>query len=82
MNAGVVCDAFLFAFVTALPLSIAVTEIALVGAIASWLATRPWSRPWPRGLVVLAGARAALLASWLLASATAPSPAASFLEAR
>ncbi len=70
----------LFAFV--LPLSIAATDIALVAALVAWLLTRPWRRPWPQGERVLMIASLVLLGSWLLASAFADDPLASFAQVR
>ena len=61
MTAGRITDALLFAFAFALPLSTAALEITLIAALVAWMATRPWRRPWPRGLVVLGWASLALL---------------------
>ena len=81
-RAGRLADATLVLLAFALSLSIAVSEILLGAAIVLWLLSRPWRRPWPRGLVVLAGLTGALAGAWLLASATASDPLASLVKAR
>jgi O-antigen ligase len=81
-RAGRVCDVALVVLAVALPLSIAVSELTLGVVLLAWLATRPWTRPVPRGLRLLAWATAALAASWILASVTADDPWASLVKAR
>lgn len=81
-RAGRACDGALLLFAVALPLSIAVSEIALGLAVLAWLATRPWTRPLPPGVAALGLATLALAATWLLASATAADPWASLVKAR
>ncbi len=81
-RAGTVCDAALLVLVLALPLSIAVSEVALGVVLLAWLASRPWSRPQPRGWQLVALATGGLVAAWLLASATADDSWASLVKAR
>lgn len=81
-RAGRLCDVALVVLACALPLSIAVSEITLGVVIVAWLATRPWERPQPRAWRLVALASGALVAAWLLASATAADPWASLLKAR
>lgn len=81
-RAGRVCDVALLVLALALPLSIAVSELALGVVLLSWLATRPWSRPASRGIRRLAWATAALAAAWFLSCVTAADPLASFVNLR
>lgn len=80
-TAGRIADGGLVGVALALPFSIAVSELALGVAIVAWLFSAPGRRPVP-GARPLVFATLALLATWLLASATASDPAASFLNAR
>lgn len=81
-RAGRVADALLLVFALALPLSIAVSEIALCAALVAWLVSAPWRRAAPAGLRALALASAAFAATWLLASLRAPDVVASLVNLR
>ncbi len=81
-RAGRACDFLLLVFAFALPLSIAVSEIALVATLVAWLVSSPWRRPAAPGARSLGVATLALVATWVLASTFAVDPVASFIKVR
>lgn len=81
-RAGRVCDVALLVLALALPLSIAVSELALGVVLLAWLGTRPWTRPAGPGMRRLAWATAALAGAWFLSCVTAADPLASFVNLR
>ncbi len=81
-RAGRTCDFLLLVFAFALPLSIAVSEIALVATLVAWLVSAPWRRPAAPGARSIGLATAALVATWFLASAFAVDPVASLIKVR
>ncbi|MEO6462158.1 MAG: O-antigen ligase family protein, partial [Candidatus Eisenbacteria bacterium] len=81
-RAGRVCDVALVVLACALPLSIAVSEITLGVVLLAWLGTRPWRRTPTPAWRLVALASGGLVATWLLASATAGDPVASLVKAR